>query len=113
MIRSAEPPIGLAAQVGGVFLIYQRHPAPRLDQLVRGDQPGQPRPNDYGVIVHPASPCIAPTSRAAISTIRPLSDGRQQTSLSICIDMAVSSAKLATTAGGPALLSRKYRREET
>ncbi|MNE39515.1 hypothetical protein D3C80_1334730 [compost metagenome] len=50
--QSTERPEGLTAQVGGVLLIDQRHALASLNQLVGGDQPGQPPAHHDDVRVH-------------------------------------------------------------
>src|SRR5690606_11931159 len=40
--QSAEGPVGLPAEVGGVLLVDDQHPAAAVDQLAGGDEAGQP-----------------------------------------------------------------------
>ena len=58
--QSAEGPEGLAAQIGRVLLIDQRHPLARLNQFIGGDQSGQSPAHDDDVCVHSRFPVRAP-----------------------------------------------------
>ncbi|MNQ31191.1 hypothetical protein D3C85_445580 [compost metagenome] len=50
--QPAERPEGLAAQIGRVLLIDQRHPLARLNQFIGGDQSGQSPAHNDDVCVH-------------------------------------------------------------
>ncbi|MCY1233130.1 hypothetical protein D9M72_456540 [compost metagenome] len=50
--QPAEGPEGLAAEVGCVLLVQDRHPLAGPSQLVAGHQPGQPAADDDDIRVH-------------------------------------------------------------
>ncbi len=55
----AEGPVRLAAEVGGVLLLDQGHPAAPAGEFVRGDEAGEARSDDDDVRVHGV--CVLPS----------------------------------------------------